>query len=72
MIAPDLIDRLLSLDEATQAETAGWLIERLDGADPVDDGGDSLSEAMMRGAELSSGQVTGLSLEEFRNGLRHG
>jgi hypothetical protein len=72
MIAPDIKDRLLSLDEATQAETARWLIDLLDGADPVDEGGDSLSEAMVRGDELSSGKVTGLTLEEFRKGLRHG
>ena len=72
MIAPELRDRLLSLDAATQAETAGWLIDLLDGADPVDEGGDSLGEAMVRGEELSSGKVKGLTLEEFRKGLRHG
>ena len=66
MIAPDIRDRLLSLDEAAQAATAGWLIDLLDGADPVDEAGDSLSEAMVRGAELSSGKGTGLTLEEFR------
>jgi len=72
MIAPDIKGRLLSLDEAAQAGTAGWLIDLLDGADPADEAGDSPSEAIVRGAELSSGKVTGLTLEEFRNGLRHG
>ena len=72
MIAPDIRERLLSMDEAAQAETAGWLIDLLDGADPVDAAGDSLSEAKVRSAELSSGEVTGLSREEFCNGLRHG
>ena len=72
MIATDIRDRLLSLDAAAQAETAGWLIDLLDGADPTDHPSDSLTEAVLRGAELSSGEVAGLSREEFCHGLRHG
>ena len=41
-------------------------------ASPADEAGDSLSEAIVPGAELGSGLVKGLTLEEFRNGLRHG
>ena len=72
MIATELQAQLLALDEDSQVETAGWPIDLLDGADPTDSEMDSLSEAISRSEELSSGRVKGLSREEFCHQLRHG
>ena len=72
MIATELKAQLQALDEDAQAETASWLINLIGGADPSDGGEDSLTEAVSRSVELSSGAVQGLTREQFCDGLRHG
>ena len=72
MIATELQAQLLALDEDSQVETAGWLMNLIGGADPSDHGENSLTEAMARGQELSAGKVQGLTREQFCDQLRHG
>lgn len=72
MIATELQAQLVALDEDSRLETAGWLMNLIGGADPSDNGQDSLTEAIDRGRELSSGKVQGLTREQFCDQLRHG
>jgi hypothetical protein len=70
--ATELQAQLEALDEDSRLETAGWLMNLIGGADPSDRGQDSLTEAIDRGRELSSGKVQGLTREQFCDQLRHG
>ena len=71
MSIAEISTEALSLSDEDRAELANLILDSLQTApDPNDSGLDSLSEAKIRGDELASGKVEGISKEEFLNGFR--
>ena len=61
----ELRTEALKLSEEERADLVGAILDSLPGPDPNDADQDSLTEAILRGEELKSGQVKGLTEDEL-------
>jgi putative addiction module component (TIGR02574 family) len=60
----------LKLSEEERADLIGSILDSLPGPDPNDANQDSLTEAILRGEDLKSGQVKGLTEDELLSEIR--